>query len=280
MNPATVRLDKRRSPGRERPGYSILGTLFVLTLRQHRRGRRLLLLAVLFALPALIAVLTRATDPSEPARSTEFHLLLTLMPLALLPLAALLYATGMIQDEVEEQTLTYLLVRPLPRWALYLTKLLATYLLTAALAGVFAVVTCAAIYGGRPEFWGTVLPGRALTVAALFALTLFAYCALFGLIGLFTRYALVAGIAYVMLFEGMLGGLDFVVRRLTVQYNFRVLSMRWLKLPSGTWGLDLTEAPSVTGCVLTLLLGGAIAAALAASVFARREFRMKTPEGS
>jgi ABC-2 type transport system permease protein len=260
--------------------FSALGTLFVLTLQQHRRGRRLLLLALLFALPAVIAVVTRAANPSEPVRSIELHLLLTLMPSALLPLAALLYATGMIQDEVEEQTLTYLLVRPLPRRLLYLTKLLATYLMSALLAGVFAVITCAAIYWGQPEFWGTIVPGRALTVAALFALALFAYCAVFGLIGLYTRYALVAGIAYVILFEGMLGGFAFIVRRLTVMYHFRVLCMRWLDLARGTWGLDLADAPSAASSVLTLLLVGVAAALLASAAFARREFRMKTPEGS
>ncbi len=62
-----------------------------------------------------------------------------------MPLAALLYATGIIQDEVEEQTLTYLLLRPLPRWALYLVKLLATLLVTAALTAVFTAATFAVI---------------------------------------------------------------------------------------------------------------------------------------
>src|SRR5262249_3395607 len=130
--------------------WPALGTLFVLTLRQHWRGRRLLLLAFLFALPAVVAVVARAANPGLPVRELERELVFGLLSLALVPLAAVLYASGMIQDEVEEQTLTYLLVRPLPRWALYVTKLLATCLLTAALAGVAAVVTVAAVHWGRP----------------------------------------------------------------------------------------------------------------------------------
>ena len=273
MKAATVRLDNRLD-------FSALATLFALTLRQHWRGRRLLLLAFLFALPAVGAVLTRLADPSVPARALELTLVFGLMAHALVPLGALLYASGMIQDEIEEQTLTYLLVRPLPRWALYVTKLLATYLLTALLTGVFAVVTCVAIYAGRPDFWGTVLPARAQTIAALFALSLVAYCALFGLISLYTRYALVAGIAYIILFEGMLANFAFVVRQLTVVYYFRVLAERWLDLRMGPWTLNLSEAPAAAGCVLTLLLGGAVATVLAALAFSRREFRVKTPEGS
>ena len=56
------------------------------------------------------------------AEKLQFALVFNLIPHALAPLAALLYATGIIQDEVEEQTLTYLLLRPLPRWAIYLRQ--------------------------------------------------------------------------------------------------------------------------------------------------------------
>src|SRR5262249_14593079 len=79
-----------------------------------------------------------------------------------------------------------------PRRALYITKLLATYLLVAALAGLFAVITMIAVHWGSPGFWGEILPGRALQVALLGMLTLVAYCSIFGLIRLFTRWSLVA----------------------------------------------------------------------------------------
>ena len=130
-----------RVPLDDRLDWSALGTLFTLTLRQHLRGFRLVMICLLFALPTLLVVLIRLAEgrTSDP-RELEFSMVLMLFPMALVPLAALLYASGMIRDEVEEQTLTYLLVRPLPRRALYITKLLATYLLVAALAGLFAVI--------------------------------------------------------------------------------------------------------------------------------------------
>src|SRR5690348_4627308 len=86
-----------------------LAALFGLTLRQHARGRRLLILIVLFALPSAVAILARVTNEQASTEKLSFGLLFTLLPHALAPLAALLYASGMIQDEVEEQTLTYLL---------------------------------------------------------------------------------------------------------------------------------------------------------------------------
>ena len=50
---------------------------------------------------------------------------------ALLPVSALLFASGMVQDDIEEQTLTYFLIRPIPRWVIYLAKLLGTFVVTA-----------------------------------------------------------------------------------------------------------------------------------------------------
>ena len=74
---------------------------------------------------------------SNPAEVLDFSFLFNLIPHALAPLAALLCAGGIIRDEVEEQTLTYLLLRPLPRTAIYAVKLLAS-LITAAILTSFS----------------------------------------------------------------------------------------------------------------------------------------------
>src|SRR5262245_13557962 len=86
--------------------WSALGTLFWLTLRQQLHGKRLIILAVLYALPIGLAVLIRTLPhPPDPAH-LEFALIFTMFPHVLVPLTALLCASGVIQDEGEEQTLT------------------------------------------------------------------------------------------------------------------------------------------------------------------------------
>jgi ABC-2 type transport system permease protein len=260
---------------------SALLTLFRLTLRQHLHGLRLPLICGLFALGAVTAFVMRltATTPLE-VRDLELGVVLTLLPHALVPLTALLYSSGMIRDEIDDRTLTYLLLRPLPRWSVYLTKLLATYLLTAVLSGLFAVVTLVAVSWGQPDFWGGVLPGRALKLVLLLALILIPYCSLFGLLGVYTRSALVVGIGFIILIEGMLGGVDFVVRRATVMYYFRVLAARWLDLRKGAWGINLAEAPETVACVLTLVCVGVVAALVGGKQFSAREYGVKAPERS
>src|SRR5262249_40135516 len=149
-------------------------------------------------------------------------------------LTALLYAAGIIQDEVEEQTFTYLLARPLPRWAIYVTRMAVTLFVTAGLTCIFTVLCLTVTYWNTPELWDDVLPGRALKISALLALAQVGYCAVFGLVGLLTRWALFAGLAYIVAFEGLLATFPSVLRQLTIMFYFRVLAARWLELPNAS----------------------------------------------
>ncbi len=284
MRPATVEPASQSEDAPAGRGFdaAALGALFGLTLRQHTRGRRLLILSLLFLLPSALGAVFRLTmtEPPAPAQ-LEFNLILGFISQALAPLAALLYAAGIVQDEVEEQTLTYLLLRPLPRWALYVTKLAATWVVTASLTAAFAALSYAVIYWGTPELWGDILPRRAAKTAGLFALAQLGYCSLFGFVGLLTRRSLVIGIGYIVAVEGMLAYFQTVARFLTVTYYFRVLATRWLDLHGKrSWDMDLATAPDSADCVWTLLAASAVLAAIGAVLMARREFRVKTPEGS
>src|SRR5438874_10671238 len=120
MKPATAETSARPAlvPLCRGLDLTALAALFVLTLREHLRGRRLLLLSLLFLLPAVLAVVIRLAPFAPTPEKLEFALIFNLIPHVLATLTALLYAAGIIRDEVEGQTLTYLLLRPLPRWAL------------------------------------------------------------------------------------------------------------------------------------------------------------------
>jgi ABC-2 type transport system permease protein len=273
----------RRSRAAE---WSAVAALFGLTVRQHTHGRRMLVLGVLYLLPCVLALVLRNLSRPAPADALEFALVFTLLPHGLAPLTALLYAAGVVSDEVEEQTLTYLLVRTIPRWLVYVTKLLATWCVTTVLVAFAVFILYAAIYSGTPEFGSTILP-RAARAIALSALAQVGYCALFGFLGLYTRWALVAGIAYIVAIEGVLANLDFVGRSLTVVYYVRTLTLDWLALPPGlerqcreVWRMrDPTLLPSSSTCVLTLLGFGLVVTLLSSLWFARSEYRVKTPGG-
>jgi ABC-2 type transport system permease protein len=282
-----------------RPSLGAMGALFAMALRQNVRGRRFWVLSVLFAVPAAIGVVTNLTLRVPVAVTDfEFPLIFNLIPHALAPLAALLYASGIIQDEVEDQTLTYLLLRPLPRWAIYWIKLLAAMATTSLLTAGFAAATYAALVLTSKPVWTSdhgvlVLTAKALwtvetglhvsKIAGLMTLMQIAYCGLFGLLGLLTRRTLIVGVAYVVLLEGLLASFDTMARQLTVMYYFRVLAKHWISDMYSAmhgWSIDWRTEPTTLTCILTLLGIGLMLGTISAGIFARREFRMKTPEGN
>jgi ABC-2 type transport system permease protein len=254
--------------------------LFTLAVRQHLHGRRLLVLSLLSLLPAGLALLVRLVEEPPPEKA-EFFFIFNFIPYTLSPLAALLFASGVITDEVEEQTLTYLLMRPLPRWALYLTRLAASWAVAAGLTAVFTTLTFVVIWWGKPELWQDVLQDRVPKTAALLALAQVGYCALYGVFGLYTRLRLLYGLIYIVAFEGLMGNIEFVARKLTVMYYFRALVERWLAPPdSARWALALEESQPTANFVWTLLAASAVLVAMGMLMTARREFRVKTPEGN
>jgi ABC-2 type transport system permease protein len=289
------------APGRShRGGLSLtaLWTLYVLTLRQHLRGKRWMVMGALFLLPSGLAIILRATAPDVPGIGLEFIFAFMFIPQALLPLVALLYASGMIQDEQEEQTLTYLLIRPIPKWALYAFKLLATLTTTVLLTMVFTALTYGAIYIGSAKHTDHVMQ-RCLKAASIHGLAVIAYCCLFGLISLLTKRTLIMGILYAAIFEGLLANLPLSIRLVTVIYYTRIIAYRTLPflvpIPGGfgiqdfaadAWQLDvlndpgLLEHPTMGTCIRVLLLASLVFTMLAALLCSRREFHVKTPEKS
>jgi ABC-2 type transport system permease protein len=267
--------------------FAALAELFWLTLRQQMHGRRLFVLILLLALPCGLAILLRSLSRPAPVEILEFALVFGLLPHALAPLTALLFAAGMIQDEVEGQTLTYLLLRPLPKWTLYFTKWLATILLCVCLIDFFTFALYLAIDWGSPELWSEIMPGRALRALAAFSLAQLGYGSLFGCLGLLMRHSLIAGMAYIVLLEGVIANVPFVGRALTVVYYFRILILHWLDLPDllqqqwlRAWQLDPAKMLDVPTCVETLVIASLVITILSALWFSRSEFSVKTPESS
>ncbi len=271
----------RRSRGSE---LSAMLALFNLTIRQHLHGRRLLVLGMLYLLPCALAVMARLLPRPAPMDHLELALVFVLLPHGLAPLTALLYAAGVIRDDVEEQTLTYLLLRSIPRWAIYVVKLAATVCISTVLVTIAATALYVAIYYPSPGLWSEVLPHRLPRVVAIFSLAQLAYCVLFGFMGLITRRSLIAGIAYIVLIEGFLASIDFVARSLTIVYYVRTLVLHWIELPANIlrsarrdWGLAQETMPTVETCLTRLLIFCLVGTVLAAWWFSRREFRLKTP---
>jgi ABC-2 type transport system permease protein len=272
-----------------------LWTLYTLTLRQHLHGRRWIAAALLFLLPAGMVMVIRSTGADVPSLFLEFVLMWMLVPQALLPLVALLYASGVVQDEQEEQTITYLLVRPISKPLIYMTKMAATWTTTIVLVAALTVLTYAAIYAGAGEDIGTVT-SRCIKTGAILSLATIAYSSIFGAISLLTKRTLIVGILYTAIVEGLLAGLPLSVRWGTIIYYTRMMAYRTLNFvvtwPRGrqddvaaaAWFLNtetdptLSEHPQLSTCVLIVVSASLVCTGFAAWLCSHCEFHVKTPE--
>ena len=208
---------------------------------------------------------------------------------------ALLYASGIIQDEQEEQTITYLLIRPIPKWLIYCDQD-GCHVDDDRVAGNRADrAHFAAIYlQSETEVTTAVL--RCAKAAAILSLAVIAYCSLFGLMSLFTKRTLVVGILYTAIIEGLLATFPLSLRWGTIIYYTRLIAYRTLDfvvtwprgeeddIAAAAWLLDietdptLADHPQLSTNILVLVGASIVSTALAAWLCSRREFHVKTPE--
>ena len=187
------------------------GALVSLTLRALLNRRRTLLLALLGLLTVAIVGLLRLSDPSpDQALEVTRQLLSDLALGVLLPIVAVIVGTAAIGSELDDGTIVYLLARPVPRWRIVLVKLLVAWVV------VMLLVVPATLIAGLV---GQDDPALAFGFAAAAAVGALEYTALFVALSLITSRALIIGLAYVVVWEGVVAGLFAGTRPLSVRQH-------------------------------------------------------------
>lgn len=191
----------------------------------------------------------------------------------IVPILGVFYGTALIADEVEDKTVTYLFVRPIPRSAVLVGKYLA-YLVTTACVVLPSVVLLYLLVAplGNGSLAGT-FPALVKDLALL-GIGLAAYGALFAFIGAQFKHPLVTGLVFAFGWEQVALMLPGYLRRVTIAYYLQSLVPH--SMPADGLGAALQslfrDAPPVwvslawlAGCVVLFL-------ALAARATGRREY--------
>lgn len=195
--------------------------IFVLTLRQLIGKRRTFALIALALLPLLVATVVRTSDstadPVDPVDNAllSFGLIVT----TVMPLVTLVLSTTSLGMEIEDGTIVYLLSKPLSRAQVVAAKLAASWLPAAALVSLSAA-SSAGIALAEPE------PALVLAFVVAVAAGALAYSGVFLLLSLLTSRALVVGLIYVFIWEGIVTELFAGTRVLSVrQYTLGVADL-------------------------------------------------------
>jgi ABC-2 type transport system permease protein len=203
-------------------------TIAWLTSRTLLGRRRALLLLVIPGVVVLLAAGIRwalTADSSISPAEVSAGVLGGLVLGTVVPLLGLIVGTGVIATEIDDGSIVYLLAKPVPRRTIVVTKLL-------------VAIGCLAVFAALPTvITGVTISGMAARLPIGFAVgalaASIAYAAVFLLLGVVTRHAVVVGLLYALLWESLVG--NFVP-------GARVLSIQ-------QWGLSIAEALTTNGAV-------------------------------
>lgn len=220
-------------------------TIASMTLRSLIGRRRSWLL---LPLPALLLALTAfASGTGEAPKFWAEPVLVGFGLTTMLPLVALVVGTGVLSTEIDDGTLLHVLAKPLPRREIVLTKLTVAAAVT-VLVTATVMFCCGAMTDG---------PLLGLGLAAGTAVAGVAYAALFLALSLVVRRPVLAGLLYVLIWEGVLVNLVTGTGVLSVQ-RYGLAIAAWIS--DSNLLTSHVSLPVAFGMSAVFVIGGAVLA--------------------
>jgi ABC-2 type transport system permease protein len=176
--------------------------LYQLILRSIATRGRIVALGALGLLGVIVASAI-GSDTRDAARFVDLFGLT-----AAVPLTTLVFASASLGDIIDDGTMVYLWLRPVPRVRIVAAATAATLTVVGPLVLIPLIAAAAATGAGA-----AVVVGGAL--AALFGL--FAYTGLFVMLGVRVRRSLVWGLVYIFIWEGFVANAGETASRLAVR---------------------------------------------------------------
>jgi ABC-2 type transport system permease protein len=173
--------------------------------------------------------------------------------------------TGVIGSEIEDGTLVFQLVKPVSRSVTAVAKALVAAVLTAILIVPPVVVTGLLLGGFGPD---AIQTSVGFAIATLVGGT--AYAIGFTALGVVTSRALIVGLGYTLIWEGVLAGILEGTRFLSVR-------QATLGVASSLTGEDVGSDPLAVG-VSVVILTVVIVGGLVVTASALRRFQLRTAD--
>ncbi|MCI4331995.1 MAG: ABC transporter permease subunit [Thermoplasmata archaeon] len=222
------------------------------SVRASLRGVRLIGLAALGSIPTLVVLaIVAARSPASSVHDAAQLLFVSLTLPIVMTLVTLVLGVAQFRGEIEDDTLAYLTSRSVPRALVAVGKYLGC-----VAAGCVILLPTAMLPLAVADAAGAGPPSSEATIAIASAVVLgvLAYSAIFLLLGLLSSSALILGLIFGFLWEGLLQLLSGTLPRLTVAYYLH--SLVSLETPGGPMSGYTTVFSS--GEAVAVLLGVAL----------------------
>jgi ABC-2 type transport system permease protein len=172
-----------------------LRAITAATVRQVLGLRRAIIFGLAAMAPALVFLLTSQALIDEAALDRFLGMIVGLYFPLLVPIVALIISACALGEVRRDGTLSFLVLRPIPRSVISGSKFLGAVLVASGLNAVGAAAL-GIVYAIETGSWDVVLP---LVVGGIVASIV--YASLFVPLGFFTDRAVLVGLAFVFIFE-------------------------------------------------------------------------------
>jgi ABC-2 type transport system permease protein len=187
-----------------------MASVFMLTLRQLSGRSRLIIMAVLAAMPVLFTLLVVRGTTTPFVDEFEVIVLSTMLAGSIGPLIIVAIASVAFSNEIEDRTLANLTLSPIPRWQIVLPKFGAAVAVSAPFIVGCAFLT--SFFAFNRDMTATA----AVTVSSFVGLLM--YASVFVWLGLVTKQAIGVGLVYIVLWEGFFSGYVSGIRYFSIRH--------------------------------------------------------------
>ena len=227
-----------------RPGAAMRLT-YRLVLRQLITRGRVAALMLVGAVVTVVAVAVGVADTTSDPVETGVRLISDLGFTTLVPIVALVFASAALGDLREDATLVYLWLRPMDRWPVVVGAWLASVTVSLPLTLVPLTVSSVVVDGGNDLVTATVI---AAVVGVI------AYSAVFVLAGLVLKNAIVWGLGYILIWEGIVAAFGSFAAKLAIRGYTRSILTSITDVDLGDLSLGVGVVMPLLAAVVALAL--------------------------
>ncbi|MFW5906762.1 MAG: ABC transporter permease [Candidatus Natronoplasma sp.] len=230
-----------------------LYSLMTTTVKKAILNRRFLMVILVML---FISGLMGYTATQEPKGLDEGSDLLDIFVISFfLPLMAMVFGSSLLKDEIEDKSITHVLIAPLSRAKMYIgyyasLVIVSTFAVLLILSsGFFSYFSIAGLDSSALELY--------LKMTGLVMLGTIVYSSLFLLVSVLIDKALYFGLFYVFIWEGFVGSLPGNIKLVSIRHYLRSLGEKYLEHGSiASYGAASSSGRSVLvlGILIFLLM--------------------------
>jgi len=252
-------------------------------MRNLIKSRRLFWAALLGLFPVVMTLILILAKPFLEDRDVEVFRLYPQISFFLylhflLPMTAVFSGSAVIGEEVEDQTLPYLLIRPIPKWRFAVSKILANFLVLGSIL-ILSLFLCYTVLHLPYGLSGWLdESGQLARSIGVLLLGLAAYLPLFSFLGALFKKAVLGGLLFTFGWENLIAYLPGNAKLLTVVHYLHSLYPTFFR--SNTGGIlgmlpiKITMTKDIVA-IFVLLMIAAAGFSLTALVLTVREYRLE-----